>query len=434
LIAEVFSGLLRRIERVAPAHSLSPVPMEESVPAHRVAIVCIGIAFTLTGLYMGSEIALELGWRGGVIAATAGSIILAVMSIPAAIVGARTRLSSYMIVRHVFGEAGSRIINAVLALVLIGWYAVTAELFGRTCYLTVQQYFPHSPIPMGVFTVGCSLLVIATTVFGFRALNRLSLIVAPMLVALTVYVAVQAVHHVPWAVITSRAGSSHDLGRGISAVVGSMIVNVVLMPDLTRYSKSALDCAVISVTGNGISNGAMVVLAMVPALAFSEIDPMKYMAILGLVMVGFAILVLSTWSVNAVNLYSTGLVTATALPRSSYGALVIGSGLVATGVALLGLSDRFLDFLVVLGLIVPPVAAVYQVDFFILHRTDYGSPRAGRAGRTNVNALIAFALGATVGCGLYAAKVSLTGVPTIESFVTAGLSYWVLERWRSVRR
>src|SRR5580765_7112934 len=160
---------------------MRPVPMEESVDAHRVAIVCVGIAFTLTGLYMGSEIALELGWRRGVIAAIIGSIILSVMSIPAAIVGARTRLSSYMIVRHVFGEAGSRTVNAVLALVLIGWYAVTAELFGRTCYLIVQQHFPHSPMPMAVFTVGCSFIVIATTVFGFRALNRLSLVVAPML-------------------------------------------------------------------------------------------------------------------------------------------------------------------------------------------------------------------------------------------------------------
>jgi len=192
-----------------------------------------------------------------------------------------------------------------------------------------------------------------------------------------------------------------------------------------------LYCAVISVTGNGIANGAMVVLAMVPALAFGEIDPMKYMAVLDLSLVGFAILVLSTWSVNAVNLYSTGLVTATALQRFGYGALVIGSGLFATGVALLGLSDRFLDFLVVLGLIVPPFAAVYQVDFFILHRKNYG---ASSAGRTNINALVAAGLGAVVGCGLYAGKVSLTGVPTIESYTVAGLSYWGLERWRSVWR
>ncbi len=434
MIVAALSRLFRHIENVAPSHTTRPVPMEESVAAHRVAIVCIGIAFTLTGLYMGSEIALELGWRKGVVAAVVGSVILAVMSIPAAIVGARTRLSTYMVVRHVFGTGGSRVVNAVLALVLIGWYAVTAELFGRTCYLTVHQYFPHSPVPMGAFTVACSLLVMATTVFGFRSLDRLSLLVAPLLVALTAYVAMRAVAHVPWRQISGSTGSLPDLGRGISAVVGGMIVNVVLMPDLTRYSRSVLDCAVISVTGNGIANGAMLVLAMLPALAFGEIDPMKYMALLDLVLAGFAILVLSTWSVNAVNLYSTGLVTATALPGYSYGAVVIGSGLVGTGVALLGLSDRFLDFLVVLGLVVPPIAAVYQVDFFVLRRTDYGETAPERARRSHGHALVSFGVGAALGCGLYAAKASLTGVPTIESFVAAGLCYWALERWRGAGR
>ncbi|MBS0388148.1 MAG: cytosine permease, partial [Proteobacteria bacterium] len=170
-----FARLLRHIERVAPAHTAQPVPLEESVAGYRVAIVCVGIAFTLTGLYMGSEIAAELGWRRGVIAAVVGSVILATMSIPAAVVGARTRLSTYMIVQQVFGDRGSRVVNAVLALVLIGWYAVTAELFGRTCYLTVHNYFPGSGMPMGFYTVGCSFVVVATTVFGFKALDRLSL-------------------------------------------------------------------------------------------------------------------------------------------------------------------------------------------------------------------------------------------------------------------
>src|SRR4051812_22053163 len=183
----MYRRLLRRLEQIAPAHSMQPVPDAESVPGYRIAIVCVGIAFTLTGLYMGSEIGLEMGWRHGVQAAVAGSLILAVMSIPAAIVGARTRLSTYMIVRNVFGLHGSRVVNFVLALVLIGWYAVTAELFGRTCYLTVQQYFPNAPLSPHLYTVAASLLVTATTVFGFRALDRLSMLVAPLLVALTVF-------------------------------------------------------------------------------------------------------------------------------------------------------------------------------------------------------------------------------------------------------
>lgn len=422
--------LLRRVEQIAPAHTTTPVPDDQSVPAYRVAIVCIGVAFTLTGLYMGSEIGLALGLNGGIHAAIIGSVILAVMSIPAAIVGARTRLSTYMIVHSVFGPGGSRVVNFVLALVLIGWYAVTAELFGRTCYLTVAQYFPHSGIPPQVYTIACSLVVTATTVFGFRALDRLSLLVAPLLVALTVYVAYRALGHASWSAIEAVKGTDLDLSRGISAVVGGMVVNVVLMPDLTRYSRTALDCALISVTGNGVANGGMLVLSMLPALAFGEQDPMKYMAVLNLTSIAFTILVLSTWSVNAVNLYSTGLVTATAFPTTGYGYIVIGTGLAGTALALFGFADRFIDFLVFLGLVVPPIAAVYLADFFLLGRQKLhgGLPEAQLL---NVNGLIACGLGAAIGIGLYVAKVSLSGVPTIESFVSSGALYWLLERART---
>jgi len=427
----IAGDLLRRLEQVAPAHPTAPVPLEESVAGYRVAIICIGIAFTLTGLYMGSEIGLALGWRGGVRAAIIGSVILAAMSIPAAIVGARTRLSTYMIVRNVFGRGGSRVVNLVLAVVLIGWYAVTAELFGRTCYLAISHYAPQLAVSPHVFTIVCSLLVIVTTIFGFRALDRLSLLVAPLLVVLTVFIAFQALKHASWTTISTSVGTDPDLNRGISAVVGGMVVNVVLMPDLTRYSRTALDCALISVTGNGIANGVMLVLAMLPALAFGEQDPMKYMALLGLASVAFTILVFSTWTVNAVNLYSAGLVTATAMPSVGYGRVVIGAGIAGTVLATLGLADRFLDFLVFLGLVVPPIAAVYLTDFFVLRRNDYQALSHREISEfTNANGLIAFALGAAIGCGLYFSKVSLSGVPTIESFVSAGLIYWVLEKVR----
>lgn len=422
---------LRELDGAAQSHSTSPVPDEQSVPGYRVAIVCVAIAFTLTSLYSGAALAQELGLRLGVWAVVAGSAILSVMSIPAAIVGARTRLSTYMIVQNVFGTVGSKFVNVVLAIVLLGWYAVTAELFGRTCFLTVAEYFPNAPLPPTAYTIACSVVVTATTIFGFKAIERLSLFVAPLLVVLTVHVAHLALRHSTLAAMVGIPGTDPDLGRGISAVVGGMIVNVVLMPDITRYSRTTFDCALISVTGNGVGAGGALILAMLPALAFAEQDPMKYMAALSLVGVAFTTLVLSTWSMNAVNLYSTGLVTSTALPRVSYARIVIGCGVVGTLMALLGFGDRLIDFLVLLGLIVPPIAAVYLTDFFVLSRCDYAAQEhLEHRGATNVSGIVACAGGASLGMGLYFTKASLTGVPTIESFVSAALIYFLAERLR----
>ena len=83
-----------------------------------------------------------------------------------------------------------------------------------------------------------------------------------------------------------------------------------------------------------------------------------------------------------------------------------------------------------LGLIVPPIAAVYIADFFILGRRDYDSPGEGPAAVTNVSAVLACLLGALLGIGLYRTGVSLTGVPTIESFLSALFAYLGLEAAR----
>jgi len=426
-------GLLARVDAVSQAHSTTPVPPEQQVAGYRIALVCIAIAFTLTGLYTGSELALALGLKQGIRATVLGSIILAVMSVPAAMVGAQTRLSTYMVVLHVFGRTGSRFVNLVLALVLLGWYAVTAELFGRTCYLTVGGYFPSLALPQWIYTVACSAIVVATTIYGFRAIERLSLAVAPLLVVLTGFVAWRALQHAPWSQLMSVPGTQVDLGRGISAVIGGLVVNVVLMPDITRYARSTFDCALISITGNGIGGGAALILAMLPALAFGEQDPMKYMIVLGLTGIAFTTLVLSTWSINVVNLYSTGLVTSTALRKLSYGRIVIGCGVVGTVVAVIGIADSLIDFLVLLGLIVPPVAAVYLTDFFLFGRRDYaGVHEVAPSDTTNVSGVLGCTAGTIIGITTYFSHHSLTGIPTIEAFVSASLVYGLLEKLRAL--
>jgi cytosine permease len=429
VVVKLLRRLMGGLDGVATAHSTIPVPPEHSVPGYRVALVCIGVGFTLSGLYIGSELATTLGLSMGIKAVVIGSLVLAAMSVPTAIVGARTRLSTYMIVTQVFGTVGAKAINLCLAVVLLGWYSVTAGLFGRTFYLTAATYAAISA-PQWLYTIASSVFVIATTVFGFWAYDRLSRVAAPLLVILTAYVAWLSLSHAPWNALLAVSGSHPSLNTGISVVIGGLIVNVVLMPDITRYAASTRDCILISLLGNGIGSGGALVLAMIPALAFKEIDPMKYMAALGLVGVAFGILVVSTWTMNMGNLYSTALVTSTAVRTAGYGRMVVICGVAGTALALAGIADRLIQFLVLLGLIVPPIAAVYLTDFFVLRRHDFGPAVRGDTARTNLNGLAAVATGAAIGIVMYFAKKSITGVPAIESFVSAVAIYSFAEKIR----
>jgi cytosine permease len=90
-----------------------------------------------------------------------------------------------------------------------------------------------------------------------------------------------------------------------------------------------------------------------------------------------------------------------------------------------------LNGVVVLGIIVPPIAAVYLTDFFVLRRQDYSDAGEGDSAVTNLNGLGACLIGAAVGLSMYYTHSSLTGVPTIESFLSASLTYGLAEQVRA---
>ena len=92
----------------ADASSRTPVADEETVSGFQVGIVIVGISITLPLLYSAGELVHGLGLSRAIIASVTGALILSLMSVPAAVVGARTRLSSYMIVEHTFGYAGAK--------------------------------------------------------------------------------------------------------------------------------------------------------------------------------------------------------------------------------------------------------------------------------------------------------------------------------------
>ena len=82
------------------ANARTPVDPAETVSGLQIGIVLIGISITLPLMYSAGELAQGIGFSDAVIATLIGALILSLMSIPAAIVGARTRLSSYMIIEQ----------------------------------------------------------------------------------------------------------------------------------------------------------------------------------------------------------------------------------------------------------------------------------------------------------------------------------------------
>ena len=409
------------------ASARTPVDESETVSGVQIGVVLIGISITLPLMYSAGELARGIGLGRAVTATLAGALVLSLMSIPAAIVGQRTRLSSYMIIEHTFGFAGAKFVNFWFGVFLLGWYAVTAELFGRTLFLAAGELTALA-VPEWAYTVLSSAVVTVTTIYGFKAIDRLALVAVPFLLLALAGVLVLSLRKTGLGELLRIPGEgSVDMPTAISAVIGAAIVGVVLTPDLTRYARTTRDCVTASFIGQGGGMSIAYVVGMIPVLAWGELEPMTYLFMMGFGGVALVVLVFATWTTNVINLYSTALASRASVPLGDYRSVVVVMGIVGTLAAIVGIADNLIDFLVVMGLLVPPIAGVYLADFFIFGRSDFSPARLEGRPAFRLNAV---AVG--LGTGIIAAWMhftdrSLTNVGAIDSLLMSIAFYVPLQ-------
>jgi cytosine permease len=272
-----------------------------------------------------------------------------------------------------------------------------------------------------------------TTLYGFKAIDRFALFAVPLLILFLIYVANLSFNLQDLDSLLAIAPANPDyFSTAVSTIIGSLIVGVVLMPDLSRYARSVKDCVTASILGNGLGNSFSMLIAVVPALATGLIDPMAYMISLGVLASALVILIFATWTTNSVNLYSTTLAAAVIVPKVSEWKLLLACGVFGTALAVAGLADYFITFLEWLGVIVPPVAGVYLADYFILKRQVFDLDKLPKVANYDLAALSAWLL-STIICALaFWFEISFTDIASLDALILTIPLYLVCTKiWRT---
>ena len=144
---------------------------------------------------------------------------------------------------------------------------------------------------------------------------------------------------------------------------------------------------------------------------------------------GLFAVVFSTLRVNDLNLYSSTLGIANATEgltgfKPRYSMITLLLGFLGTLCSVLGILDRFVDFLELLGVVFPPVLGVMIVDYYLL-KTDRQTLAQSRASNAlpPTSRLIGWpALIASV-AGSAAGLLVERGVPVFNSIIVACLVY-----------
>ena len=212
----------------------------------------------------------------------------------------------------------------------------------------------------------------------------------------------------------------------IGTSIGGFASGAVLSGDVTRYCKSRKDVVISSIVGViPVGVGTMLVgsiLAIHSGAVGMDTDSIVTMlSSVGSPILGMLVLVLATWTTNVCNAYSAGfaLLSLTGAPDNKRAWFTLGSGVVGTLLAVIGITNYFNSFLNVLAVFIPPIVGVVAVDYFVMKK---GNPAAwAEKPGFNWAGIIAWAVGSAI-----ALLLPNLLIPTLNAIVISCILYLIL--------
>lgn len=400
-----------------------------------VSITAVIIAFTINigAILLGTRLGFETDFKTVLTGSFTGALILASIAGAMAVIGVQTRLSTAMISKFTFGHKGAYIVAVILAITLIGWFGVQTELFA----LSIQNVFVNTfdiTLPRLTVVVLGGILMSTTAIIGFKALEKLSILTAPLLLALVI-----------WPVISLMiAGDFPDLfayapenplrhGSVVALVAGSFMAGAIVTPDITRYASSKKSAIIASIIGFVGFYIVLLVLSAIMAIASGATDFISIFMAMGLGIPALVIIILATWTTNDSNLYTASLSLKVLFPQISKWQLASIAGLCGTIAAAAGILNMFIPFLIALGLLITPVGGVMVMDYF-LKRGFYQAKNISKLSQFKFAEMIAWLFGCFVGFlttesvhhGLEV--LVITTIPPLDGFLAAAFFTFAMNR------
>lgn len=407
--------------------SLLVVGDEQLVAWPRVAAISSMVAFSLPTFITGLEVYAGLTVQEGFLALIIGSVLLTLIGGTMGVIGAKTRMSSYLLVRVAFGDKGAGLVNIAFALSLIGWFGVNIDLFSSAVSRLASD-FTELTIPEWVIEVVAGLCMVATTVFGFKAINILASLLIPVLAFVTFYMFFVAKGHMSlsefWLFDKTASLSFSD---GVGAIVGAIIIGAIILPDITRFSRHWTGGIHTAFWSYMVVELIVIFVAGFAAAAIGEIEILDLMLALGLGTVAFIIVIAGSWVLNSLNLYSTMLSLEATWPKCKGRGLTCLVGLIGVLAAFLNILDMFISFLVFLAAIFVPVAGIIIADYLFIKPQKYCISTLENNFKFSKPAFIAWSLGAALSVLSDISWVpSVTSIKVLDAILLSAMIYVIL--------
>ena len=402
-----------------------PVPASARRSAFSVTMVWLGFPMIITGAMTGSLLVLGMGFKNALVAMIIGNIIMFAYVGALGLLGTKRGMNFALIASIVFGKNGYILASGLLSTLLLGWYAVQTGITGAL----VSSTFGLNYVAM---TVIAGLLYIAITFVGVKGLHWIGLASVPLFVILGIWVAADAASTTSASAIFNYAGNNGaatmSMGVGLTVVLALFIDAGTVTADFNRWAATPSASLVSTFSAFPFANliAMLVGGVMTAALAVPNANPFgadnmfgymngKQMAWLSTL--AFIFLYVNLGSVCSHCLYNA----ATGWSRilgTHMRVMAIILGVIGIFVAAGNVWAFFIQWLSLLGILVPPIGAIILVDQYVLR------PNAGIGADWRPLPFVAWAIGSI--CAFVVENWFPQLSTAISAAVVAGVTYYVL--------
>ncbi|SFF35303.1 cytosine permease [Blastococcus tunisiensis] len=358
---------------IDPDYPIDPVPQHARKSLFSLAIVLLGFTFFTPTMLAGAQIgaAFEVGSLIWVL--LLGSAVLGVYVAAIGGIGARTGLTTVMMCRYSLGTSGAKLASLLLGGTQVGWYGVTvATLAGLTAS---ALDWTGRGVEIALMIAGGAVMGI-TAYYGYKGMYALSIVSVPLLLVLAGWVTWRSLDEVGgWSGLTAIVPTeTMTIAAAVTIVVGTFASGGTQAPNWTRFARTPSAgfwaCVVAFLVGELLMLG----FGAIGAISFGEGDFVLVLYQLGLVGWGLVFLVANLWTTNDNTAYNFGVAGAEIANSRSKKPFVIGGVVLGTLLAITGIYDNLIEYLVWLGILIPPLGGVVIGDF--LARWRGGMPAA----------------------------------------------------------
>lgn len=410
-----------------------PVPQAARRSTFSVVTVWIGFPMIITGAMTGSILVAGMGFVHALVAMIVGNLLMFGYVASLGLLGTTRGLNYPLLASIVFGRKGYAFSSALLSTLLLGWYAVQTGITGNLVATTYHLNYI-------LMTAIAGILYIAVTFVGVRGLHWIGLISVPLFVVLGFWVAADSVSHVGWGAVMAYQGNnghaSMSMGIGLTVVLTLFVDAGTVAADFNRWAKTSRSSLLATFSAFPFANLLAMLFGGVMTAAIAKVNPhpfgtdnmFGYLNNLHLVWVSvlaFLFLYINLGSVCSHCLYNAATGWAR-ITRTHMRLMALILGALGIIIAAGNVWAYFIQWLSLLGVLVPPIGAIILVDQYI-RRPGVDVTKDWRG-----SAFIAWAAGSLV--ALFVNFKAPDYSTALSAFIVAGAVYWLITNRVAVKQ